>query len=277
MFPLGLLQLHESISHGYFEARSLAYLQGGRNALLEWLRLPGDAVFIVGGVLPLIYPSLAQFASHGAADFREKSRGRAVHRHQRNGKASAMIGPVHIEVALAAGYAAFLMVVATGLEYGSSVTRIGVQDNSARLASNITTTWTSGNVPAAITCIRTIATQCARSCGTRAPAHTCNACARKTDCTDSEHGREIIHSSESWIETEAGKFHRVLSLTLLFLAALILIAEMFRHPTLPEVLSPGSVLALVLTRGRSLTRELLAGQNRNGSEPVRVVFGSRRL
>jgi nitric oxide reductase subunit B len=55
LFPLGLLQLYESISHGYFEARSLAYLQGARNALLEWLRLPGDVVFIVGGVLPLIY------------------------------------------------------------------------------------------------------------------------------------------------------------------------------------------------------------------------------
>jgi nitric oxide reductase subunit B len=43
------------VSHGYFEARSLAYLQGATNALLEWLRLPGDAVFILGGILPLIY------------------------------------------------------------------------------------------------------------------------------------------------------------------------------------------------------------------------------
>jgi nitric oxide reductase subunit B len=25
------------------------------NALLEWIRLPGDVVFIVGGVLPLLY------------------------------------------------------------------------------------------------------------------------------------------------------------------------------------------------------------------------------
>jgi nitric oxide reductase subunit B len=57
LFPLGLLQLYESVSHGYFEARSLTYLQGPTNALLEWLRLPGDAVFIVGGVLPLIYLS----------------------------------------------------------------------------------------------------------------------------------------------------------------------------------------------------------------------------
>ena len=55
LFPLGLLQLFESVNHGYFEARSLAYLQSGTNTLLEWLRLPGDVVFIVGGVLPLIY------------------------------------------------------------------------------------------------------------------------------------------------------------------------------------------------------------------------------
>jgi nitric oxide reductase subunit B len=25
------------------------------NALIEWLRLPGDAIFIAGGVLPLLY------------------------------------------------------------------------------------------------------------------------------------------------------------------------------------------------------------------------------
>ncbi len=55
LFPLGLLQLYESVSHGYFEARSLAYLKSGPNALLEWLRLPGDALFIIGGVLPLLY------------------------------------------------------------------------------------------------------------------------------------------------------------------------------------------------------------------------------
>jgi uncharacterized membrane protein YccC len=74
-----------------------------------------------------------------------------------------------------------------------------------------------------------------------------------------------------------GKFYRVLSLTLLFLAALIVIAEILRYPTLPEVLLPGSVLALILTRGLLLARVLIAGQNRNGSESVRVAFGSRRF
>ena len=55
LFPLGILQLYESVSHGYFEARSLKFLGNPVNAAIEWLRLPGDVVFIVGGVLPVIY------------------------------------------------------------------------------------------------------------------------------------------------------------------------------------------------------------------------------
>jgi nitric oxide reductase subunit B len=55
LFPLGVLQLYHSVSVGYFDARSLTYLTNQTNALLEWLRLPGDAVFIVGGVLPVLY------------------------------------------------------------------------------------------------------------------------------------------------------------------------------------------------------------------------------
>jgi nitric oxide reductase subunit B len=55
LFPLGILQLYESVSHGYFEARSLEYITNPTNALIEWLRLPGDVIFIVGGVLPLLY------------------------------------------------------------------------------------------------------------------------------------------------------------------------------------------------------------------------------
>jgi nitric oxide reductase subunit B len=57
LFPLGVLQLYHSVSQGYFDARTLKFITGGANPVLEWLRLPGDAVFIVGGVLPLIYLS----------------------------------------------------------------------------------------------------------------------------------------------------------------------------------------------------------------------------
>ncbi|HEY7307494.1 MAG TPA: cbb3-type cytochrome c oxidase subunit I [Bryobacteraceae bacterium] len=55
LFPLGLLQLYESVNHGYFEARSLKYIGNPVNSFIEWLRFPGDAVFIIGGVLPLLY------------------------------------------------------------------------------------------------------------------------------------------------------------------------------------------------------------------------------
>src|SRR5262245_61714456 len=55
LFPLGVLQLYHSVSVGYFDARSLTYLTNQTNAFREWMRLPGDAVFIVGGVLPVLY------------------------------------------------------------------------------------------------------------------------------------------------------------------------------------------------------------------------------
>ncbi|AGC61057.1 nitric-oxide reductase subunit B [Mycobacterium liflandii 128FXT] len=55
LLPLGVLQLYHSVSTGYFEARSLGYITRPGNSLIEWLRLPGDVVFILGGVLPFVW------------------------------------------------------------------------------------------------------------------------------------------------------------------------------------------------------------------------------
>ena len=55
LFPLGILQLYHSVSVGYFDARSLGFISNHTNTLLEWLRLPGDVLFIAGGVLPVLY------------------------------------------------------------------------------------------------------------------------------------------------------------------------------------------------------------------------------
>ncbi len=54
LFPVGVLQLHRSVTVGYFEARQIDYLTARPLSTLEWLRLPGDALFIVGGVLPIV-------------------------------------------------------------------------------------------------------------------------------------------------------------------------------------------------------------------------------
>jgi len=55
LFPLGILQLYHSINVSYYDARTLNYIGSRANSILEWLRMPGDVVFILGGALPILY------------------------------------------------------------------------------------------------------------------------------------------------------------------------------------------------------------------------------
>ena len=55
LLPLGVLQLYASVNDGYFAARQLEFITNPTNSVFEWMRLPGDIVFIVGGVLPFLY------------------------------------------------------------------------------------------------------------------------------------------------------------------------------------------------------------------------------
>jgi nitric oxide reductase subunit B len=52
LFPIGVLQLGDAVANGYWHARSLEFFND--HALIEWLRLPGDVLFIAG-VVPLVY------------------------------------------------------------------------------------------------------------------------------------------------------------------------------------------------------------------------------
>jgi nitric oxide reductase subunit B len=51
LFPMGVLQLADVVSNGYWHARSLEFFE--QHAYIEWLRLPGDALFIAG-VVPIV-------------------------------------------------------------------------------------------------------------------------------------------------------------------------------------------------------------------------------
>jgi nitric oxide reductase subunit B len=55
LLPLGLLQLYHSVDKGYFDARELKFLTNHTNSLIEWLRFPGDLLFIIGGAVPALY------------------------------------------------------------------------------------------------------------------------------------------------------------------------------------------------------------------------------
>ena len=54
LFPGGLLQVWDVLQNGYWHARSLDYIGSERSHLIEWLRMPGDLVFIVFGAVPLV-------------------------------------------------------------------------------------------------------------------------------------------------------------------------------------------------------------------------------
>jgi nitric oxide reductase subunit B len=55
LLPLGILQLYKGVGDGYFEARQLKFLTNHTNTVIEWLRFPGDVVFIIGGAIPALY------------------------------------------------------------------------------------------------------------------------------------------------------------------------------------------------------------------------------
>jgi nitric oxide reductase subunit B len=61
LFPGGVLQLADVLKNGYWHARGQAFLTERVVRVLEWLRLPGDLVFIGLGVLPLVIAALLTY------------------------------------------------------------------------------------------------------------------------------------------------------------------------------------------------------------------------
>jgi len=54
LFPGGVLQLLDVLRNGYWHARGPEFLNDPTTTLIEWIRLPADAIFILFGVVPLV-------------------------------------------------------------------------------------------------------------------------------------------------------------------------------------------------------------------------------
>jgi nitric oxide reductase subunit B len=53
LLPGGIMQVYDVIENGYWHARSVAYTATPLARTLEWMRMPGDLVFMFAGAVPL--------------------------------------------------------------------------------------------------------------------------------------------------------------------------------------------------------------------------------
>jgi hypothetical protein len=74
----------------------------------------------------------------------------------------------------------------------------------------------------------------------------CNYCLAKAECTDSDEGREVVRAMDPWPHSEAGRFHRGISLAVAVIAGLILAAEAVRNHASLELAVLGMVFAAVM-------------------------------
>ena len=92
----------------------------------------------------------------------------------------------------------------------------------------------------------------------RAPASACNACRCKTDCTDSNNGREIERKNTGELRFGMQRFHRAMSVTLFVLAILILMIEVFRDDVFYQRIVLVGVLVMFCMILLRLSRALLS-------------------
>jgi hypothetical protein len=152
---------------------------------------------------------------------------------------------IHPEVLLAVGYAIFLLGLALGLD-------LLARHSHARSERYRTAGFTYHPSHDAWICpenqllVRSEVDHERRLVRYRGRPQICNHCPAKTDCTDSDEGREIVRAMDPWPHSEAGRFHRGISLAVALIAGLILAAESTRNHAPLELAVLGAVLAAVM-------------------------------
>jgi hypothetical protein len=151
---------------------------------------------------------------------------------------------VHFEVWLAAGYAVFLLGVAVGLDRLARLSH--VRSERYRTAGfTYHPTHDAWICPEDQILVRSEVDHERRLVRYRGRPRICNYCPSKTECTDSEEGREVVRAMDPWPHSEAGRFHRGISLAVALVAGLILAAEAFRNHAPQELAILGPTLAVV--------------------------------
>ena len=152
---------------------------------------------------------------------------------------------IQLEVLLAVGYAIFLLGVAFGLD-------LLARHSHARSERYRTAGFTYHPSHDAWVCpedqllVRSEVDHERRLVRYRGRPQICNYCPAKAECTDSDVGREVVRAMDPWPHSEAGRFHRGISLAVTVIAGLILAAEAIRNHAPVELAVLGAVLTVVV-------------------------------
>jgi hypothetical protein len=152
---------------------------------------------------------------------------------------------IHPEVFLALGYALFLLAVAIGLD-------LLARHSHARSERYRTAGFTYHPSHDAWICpedqllVRSEVDHERRLVRYRGRPQICNYCPAKAECTDSDEGREVVRAMDPWPHSEAGRFHRGISLAVALIAGLILAIEAVRNHAPLELAVLGTVFATVV-------------------------------
>jgi hypothetical protein len=158
---------------------------------------------------------------------------------------------IHPEVLLMAGYAVFLLAVSVGLD-------LLARHSHNRSERYRTAGFTYHHKSDAWVCpedqilTRSEVDRDRRLVRYRGRPQICNHCPTKTDCTDSDEGREVVRVMDPWPHSEAGRFHRGISLSVAGIAALILTFELVRNHSPAEILVLGTALVVTGTVARHM-------------------------
>jgi nitric oxide reductase subunit B len=55
LLPMGLLQVHAAVAHGFWYARSAEFLQQPLMQAIVWMRMPGDVIFAAGALMLALF------------------------------------------------------------------------------------------------------------------------------------------------------------------------------------------------------------------------------
>ena len=151
---------------------------------------------------------------------------------------------IHPEVFMAAGYALFLLGLALGVDLMAR--RSHARSERYRTAGfTYHPTHDAWICPEEQVLARSETDHERRLVRYRVRPQICNHCPSKIDCTDSDEGREVVRPMDPWPHSEAGRFHRGISLAVALVAVPFLAVEVLRNNAPLELAVLGAAFLVV--------------------------------